>query len=73
MGSRTQFPTITGANFEFGFSDSILQMWAAFMSELDGREVKFGCVKPEHTHMSHALITAALKSHEEQKAVKVTY
>ena len=63
VGSRTLFPTITGENFEFGFSDSILQMWAAYMSELDGRELPFGCVKPEHTHLSHA----------EQRAVKVEY
>lgn len=73
VGSRTQFPTITGENFEFGFSDSILQMWAAYMAEMDGKDVKFGCVKPEHTHMSHALITAALESHDQQRAVKITY
>ena len=73
VGSRTLFPTITGENFEFGFSDSILQMWAAYMSELDGKELPFGCVKPEHTHLSHALITAALQSHAEQRAVKVEY
>ena len=73
VGSRTLFPTITGENFEFGFSDSILQMWAAYMSELGGKELPFGCVKPEHTHLSHALITAALQSHAEQRAVKVEY
>ena len=73
VGSRTLFPTITGENFEFGFSDSILQMWAAYMSELDGKELPFGCVKPEHTHLSHALITAALQSHAEQRAIKPEY
>ena len=61
--------TITGDIFEFGFSDSILQMWAAFMAELDGRTLSFGCVKPEQTRLSHALLTAALRSHAEGRAV----
>ncbi len=64
MGHETAFPTITGGIFEFGFSDAILQMWAAFVSELAG--VKPGrftyCVTPEETALSHALFTAALRS-----------
>ena len=31
---QTAYPVITGNIFEFGFSDSILQMWAAFCDEL---------------------------------------
>lgn len=73
VGYRSMIPTITGANFEFGFTDAILQMWATYMSEYEGREVPFSCVKPEHTRLSHALITAALQSHEEKRAVKVEY
>lgn len=73
VGYRSMFKTVTGENFEFGFSDAILQMWAAYMTELEGRELPFGCVKPVHTHLSHALITAALQSHEEQRAVTVAY
>ena len=73
VGYRSMIPTITGENFEFGFSDAILQMWAAYMREMDGREIFFGCVKPEHTHMSHALITAALESYEQQRAVETAY
>ena len=34
LGPDTAYPTITGGIFEFGFSDSILQMWAAFCDEL---------------------------------------
>ncbi len=34
LGSQSAYPTITGAIFEFGFSDPILQMWAAFLDEL---------------------------------------
>ncbi|MGD0900618.1 MAG: Gfo/Idh/MocA family oxidoreductase, partial [Thermoguttaceae bacterium] len=34
MGHDTAFKSITGGIFEFGFSDAILQMWAAFLAEL---------------------------------------
>ena len=59
------FKTITGPNFEFGFGDCFLQMWAAFLYELvNGRPVKkfAGCVTVEEVLMSHRLFTAALKS-----------
>ena len=36
---KSAYPTITGEVFEFGFSDSLLLMWAAFCDELvHGRE-----------------------------------
>lgn len=60
VGYKPIFKTITGSIFEFGFSDSILQMWAAFMSELKGRTVPFGCFSPEETVISHALQTAGV-------------
>ena len=51
LGSVSAYPTITGAIFEFGFSDAILQMWAAFLDELaHGRErmrQPFYCATPE--------------------------
>jgi hypothetical protein len=34
LGHETVYPTITGGIFEFGFSDGILQMWAAFCDQL---------------------------------------
>ena len=71
-GYQPMFKTITGDIFEFGFSDSILQMWAAYMAEMDGRKLAFVCVRPEHTQMSHALMTAALKSYKEQRVVNIT-
>jgi hypothetical protein len=73
-GQETAFKSITGAIFEFGFSDSILQMWAAFLYELEhGRPpVRFaGCVAPEETAMSHRLFTAALESQRTSAAVAV--
>ncbi len=64
IGSRPMFPTITGEIFEFGFSDAILQMWAAFVCEIEGREVEFGCFTTDETRLSHILHTSALRSHK---------
>ena len=36
MGSQAGFGTVTGGIFETGFSDAILQMWAAFLAERAG-------------------------------------
>ncbi len=62
---ETPFKTITGPNFEFGFGDCFLQMWAAYLYELaNGKPIsKFaGCVTPEEALLSHRLFTAALDS-----------
>ena len=72
MGHETTYKSITGGIFEFGFSDSILQMWAAYLYELQhGKPPKrfAGCVTPEETARSHALFTAALQSHQDQSTV----
>jgi predicted dehydrogenase len=69
VGHDTAFKTITGPIFEFGFPDAILQMWAAFVSELaTGRAAsRFAhCVTLEETALSHRLFTAALKSQQAQ-------
>ena len=73
MGHETAFKSITGEIFEFGFSDSILQMWAAYLYELQyGKPLhRFaGCVTPEETAMSHRLFTAALKSFAMKRVVE---
>jgi predicted dehydrogenase len=75
MGHETAFPSITGGIFEFGFSDSILQMWAAFLFELEhGRPFRrfAGCATPDETAISHQLFSAALKSHRENKTVSLS-
>lgn len=71
LGQRTQFPVITGSIFEFGFSDSLLQMFAAFISELRGLPCDFGCFTPEEAHRSHRLLTAALQSHKERRLISL--
>lgn len=73
-GYTPAFKTITGGIFEFGFTDSILQMWAAFVYELAmGKPLKkfAGCVTPEETHLTHRLFTAALQSQAHETVVPV--
>lgn len=71
VGYKPQFGTITGGIFEFGFTDSILQMWCSFMKEVCGETVDFGCFTPEETELSHKLLTAALLSNKEKRAVEI--
>ena len=74
MGYDTAFKTITGEIFEFGFGDSILQMWAAFLHELAHAALprRFaGCVTPAEVALSHQLFTAALASQESGCTVPV--
>ncbi len=73
VGYKPQFKTITGGIFEFGFNDAILQMWAAFMKEWEGGDVKFGCVRPEETRFSHDILTAALRSYQGRIEAAVEY
>jgi predicted dehydrogenase len=69
IGYKPMIRTITGPIFEFGFSDAILQMWGAYMSELEGKELDFSCFTPEETALSHQVYTAALESHKSGKIV----
>ena len=70
LGFHGPFPTITGGIFEPGFPDCFLQMWAAFLAERAGKlDGRFGCVTPEEAVRSHELFAAALKSHNEKRAI----
>jgi predicted dehydrogenase len=72
LGYQSAYPTITGNIFEFGFTDCILQMWAAFCDELvHGREKMlqpFYCVTPEEAHQTHLVFTEALNSRNANRA-----
>src|SRR5205823_4011823 len=74
-GYEPAFKTITGPIFEFGFTDSVLQMCASFVSELAAAERsarKFaGCVTLEETALSHRLFTASLRSASEAAVVSL--
>jgi len=71
VGYKPMIPTVTGGIFEFGFTDAILQMWAAFMQEIEGKKPFFGCCTPEETRLSHKLNTAALISYKENRVVEI--
>jgi len=74
IGYKSCYPAITGAIFEFGFSDSILQMWAAFCDEVvhgDQMRQSFRCVTPQETLLSHRVLTAALESNSKREVVSL--
>ena len=59
---------------EFGFTDAIQQMWAAFVDELAGGDAKgFGCATPQEAADHHAILTAALKAGTSGQTVAVDY
>lgn len=66
-GSQSVWPTVTGAIFETGFSDAILQMWAAYLAEREGvLGDGLGCVTPEEAALTHRIFAAAMSSHAGQ-------
>jgi hypothetical protein len=70
MGSQSSFATITGGIFEFGFSDAIQQMWAAYLAERAGElGERFACVTPQEAVTSHRVFAAALDSWNRSEAV----
>jgi predicted dehydrogenase len=75
LGSQSAYSTITGAIFEFGFSDAVLQMWAAYLDELAhgnaGMQQPFHCATPAETTQTHRLFTAALKSQQDATTVTI--
>ena len=74
MGYEVAYPAITGGIFEFGFSDALLQMWAAYLYEMaHGAPIaRFaGCATLAETALSHRLFTAALRSQRECAVVAV--
>ena len=69
-GHRSVWPTVTGAIFEFGFPDALLQMWAVFLAERAGElGDRFGCATPREALASHRVFAAALASHHRGAAV----
>ncbi len=71
-GSQSAQPTITGPIFEFGFTDALLQMWAAYFAERAGQlGTAFGCATPAEALASHELFDAALVSSQTQSAAPV--
>jgi predicted dehydrogenase len=75
LGSVSAYPHVTGAIFEFGFADAILQMWAAFLDELahgrEGMRQPFHCATPDEAASTHRLFTAALASQRDGIVARV--
>jgi predicted dehydrogenase len=65
IGHEMTYKSITGEIFQVGVSDAILQMWAAFLYELERGETPgqfASCATPEESVRWHKLFTAALDS-----------
>jgi predicted dehydrogenase len=72
VGSQSAFATVTGAIFEFGFADAILQMWAAYLAERAGElGGRFGCATPHEARDAHRIFDAALRSGQTRRAEPV--
>ena len=73
VGSQSVWPTVTGPNFESGFSDAILQMWAAFLAEREGALGDgFGCARPATRPPSRRdLYRAAIRDHQAGEVVRL--
>ena len=70
VGSQSVWPTVTGAIFESGFSDSILQMWAVFLAEREGMlGDRFGAATPAEAAFTHSIYDAAMRSHHQHAAI----
>lgn len=71
LGYSSLYKTITGGIFEFGFTDAMLQMWAAYFDELanPGKEMPFGCIRPEEATIHHEILSAALESGKTGKTI----
>jgi predicted dehydrogenase len=76
VGWESAYKGITGGIFEFGFSDTILQMWAAFCDEVahgrEGMSQPFYCATPEEAAAHHEIFTAALESQRDARTVALT-
>jgi predicted dehydrogenase len=67
LGFGTPFKAITGAIFEPGFPDILMQMWASFLCERSGQLAgRFGCATPDEAVAHHEIWQAALRSQDAQ-------
>ena len=74
LGYDSVYKTVTGGIFEFGFSDSILQMMAAFFDQVgkgNDAQLPFGCATPEETAATHEIFTAALESQKRHETIAI--
>ena len=69
-GNVSAWPSITGPIFEFGFTDALLQMWAAYLAERAGAlGDRFGTATPAEALDAHRVFAAALASDASKAAI----
>lgn len=68
-GNVSAWPVVSGAIFEFGFGDALLQMWASYLAERVGAlGDRFGTATPHEALKAHRVFAAALRSQESESA-----
>lgn len=66
-GNVSSWPVVSGAIFEFGFGDALLQMWASYLAERAGElGDRFGTATPAEALGAHRVFDAALRSWQTQ-------
>jgi predicted dehydrogenase len=69
-GNVSAWPMVSGAIFEFGFADALLQMWASYLAERAGQlGDRFATATVAEAVASHRVFDAAVRSQMEQRAV----
>jgi predicted dehydrogenase len=72
LGFGMPFKAVTGGIFEPGFPDVIQQMWAAYLTERDGKlSARFGCATVEEAVATQEIFAAALESHAKGVVTKL--
>ena len=66
------FCSKTNQNFEFGFPDALLQMWAAVLAEREGiLDDRFACATIAEALGAHRIFNAALASQNSKSAENI--
>lgn len=68
-GNISAWPMVSGAIFEFGFADALLQMWASYLAERAGQlGDRFATATVHEALQAHRVFDAAARSHAEHRA-----
>jgi predicted dehydrogenase len=68
-GNVSAWPVVSGAIFEFGFGDALLQMWASYLAERAGElGDRFCTATPAEALAAHRVFDAALRSQVSESA-----
>ena len=69
-GNVSVWPMVSGAIFEFGFADALLQMWASYLAERAGElGDRFSTATVGEVVESHRVFDAAARSQAEHRAI----